>query len=281
MRVAILGTGRMGAPMARSMRRAGLDVAAWNRTRDKAEALHDDGVHIVGTVGGAVRDAEVVITMVYDLDSVLAITEELTGALADGAVWLQSATVGPAGMARIAAAAGDVGLVDAPVLGTVKPAQEGTLVPLVAGDDALIDAARPVLEAIGSKTIVAGDRLGAASALKLACNAWVLSITAATAQSVALARGLDVDPRLFLTAIADGATDSPYAQLKGTAMITDDLAASFSLDAGRKDLDLIAAAAAEAGVPTELTDALAAIYGRASAEGHGDDDLAAVIHGFG
>ena len=280
MRVGLLGTGKMGVGMARSMRRAGLDVAAWNRTRERAEPLHDDGVFVMSTAAGAVRDADVVITMLYDTDSVLALADEITGALANGAVWLQSSTVGPDGIARIAEAVGDVALVDAPVLGTVKPAEDGTLVPLVSGPADAIEKARPVLDAIGSKTIEAGEHLGAASALKLVCNAWVLSITAATAQSVALARALDLDPADFLTAIDGGAADSPYAQLKGGAMITGSMDAAFQLDGGRKDLGLIRDAAAGARVPTELLDALTALYGRASEAGHGDEDLAAVVHGF-
>ena len=280
MRVALIGTGTMGAGMARSAARAGHDVVVWNRTVEKAAPLADDGIEVAETVTAAVTGADAVITMLYDADSVLEVTGELTSALGSEAVWLQSATVGLEGIARIAQAAGDTQLLDAPVLGTKKPAEDGQLVPLVSGPQALIDRVQPVLDAIGSKTVVAGSELGRASALKLACNAWVLSVVAGTAQSVALAQGLGVDPALFLQAIGGGATDSPYAQLKGAAMIKGDWTPSFGLDGGRKDLGLIDDAARTAGVPTAVLEGLSTVFDAASQQGHGADDLAAVFTAF-
>ncbi|MEO9138018.1 MAG: NAD(P)-dependent oxidoreductase [Jatrophihabitans sp.] len=280
MRVAILGCGTMGAGMARSMVRAGLDVVAWNRTSGRARDLVDDGVVPVDSVAEAVRGAAAVITMLYDADSVLDVTDELSAALDDTAVWLQCSTVGPDGMARIAARAGTAGLLDVPVLGTKQPAEQGTLVALVSGPAALVDFARPVLDAIGSRTVAAGTELGKASALKLACNAWVLSITAAAAQSLALARALGVDGQLFLAAIEGGGADSPYAHIKGKAMLAGEYPAAFSLDGGRKDLELIASAAHPTGLPGDLLDGVRALFDAASQAGHGADDLAAVFTAF-
>lgn len=280
MRVAILGCGTMGAGMARSMARAGLDVVAWNRTAGRARGLVDDGVVPVDSVDEAVRGAAAVITMLYDADSVLDVTDELSAALDATAVWLQCSTVGPDGMARIAARAGTAGLLDVPVLGTKQPAEQGTLVALVSGPAALVESARPVLDAIGSRTVVAGTELGEASALKLACNAWVLSITAAAAQSLALARALGVDGQLFLEAIEGGGADSPYAHIKGKAMLAGRYPAAFSLDGGRKDLELIASAAHATGVPSDLLDGVRALFDAASQAGHGAEDLAAVITAF-
>lgn len=276
----MLGTGTMGAGMARSMARAGLAVAAWNRTADRVRDLAADGVEAAKTVGEAVHGADAVITMLFDADSVLDVSDELTEALGDEAVWLQCSTVGPDGMARIAARAGTATLLDAPVLGTKQPAEQGSLVPLVSGPPTAIESARPVLDAIGARTVVVGTEIGDASALKLACNAWVLSITAATAQSLALATALGVDPGLFLQAIEGGGADSPYAHIKGKAMLAGEFPAAFSLDGGRKDLGLISAAARAAGVPSDLLDGVQSLFDAASRAGHGADDLAAVITAF-
>ena len=266
----------MGAGMARAMRRAGLDVTVWNRTRARAEPLAADGIAVADTVGQAVAGADVVLTMLFDTTSVLDVEAELLDALGPESVWLQSATVGVEGIRRIAEQAGAAALLDAPVLGTKQPAEQGRLVPLVSGAAAHIDRARPVLDAIGARTVVAGSRIGDASALKLAANAWVLSITAATAQSLALTQALDLDPKLFLQAIAGGPADSAYAQLKGAMMLAGDFAPSFGIDAGRKDLALIAAAAANAGVDEALLTGVIALFDAASKAGHGEDDLAAV-----
>jgi 3-hydroxyisobutyrate dehydrogenase len=280
MKVALLGTGTMGAGMARSMRRAGLEVAAWNRTRGKAEPLAEDGVEIADSVAEAVDAADVALTMLFDTDAVLSVIDDITGNLGLEGVWLQSATVGVDGIQRIVEAAGGAPIVDAPMLGTKQPAEQGKLVPLVSGPAELLDKAQPVLDAVGSRTVRAGDELGKASALKLACNAWILSITAATAQSVALAEQLDVDGAMFLEAIGGGPSDTPYAQLKGKMMLQGEFPASFGLDGGRKDLGLIQEAAKSAGVDIAVLDAVRSVFDRASGAGHGEEDLAAVYTAF-
>ena len=276
MKVAVIGTGLMGAGMARSMRRAGLVVSAWNRTRAKADALAEDGVEVAGSVGDAVDGADAVVSMLFDVDAVLQVTPELLGALGPNATWLQCSTVGPEGIARIAEKAGETHLLDAPVLGTREPAEQGRLVPLVSGDPRLVERVRPVLEAVGTKTVIAGERVGAASALKLAVNSWLLSITAAAAQSIALARSLGLDPGLFLEAIDGGPANAPMVQLKGRAIVAGDFGASFALDGAVKDLRLASEAAT--GIAPDLLDGVRALYERAAAGGHGDEDIAAVYH---
>ncbi len=278
MRVALVGTGMMGAGMARSMQRAGLEVIVWNRTRAKAEALAEDGIAVADSVAAAVDGADAVVTMLFDTGAVLAATPEIVGRLGPNSVWLQSATVGPDGIRRIAEQAGEAPLLDAPVLGTREPAEQGRLVPLVSGEPRLVERVRPVLDSIGSKTVVAGERLGDGSALKLACNAWILSITAATAQSVAMAQAAGLDPGLFLDAIDGGPTNSPLAQLKGKAMIAGDFSPSFGLAGGSKDLHLMTQAMAQTagGIDTALLDGVRVLFDRAAGAGHGEDDIAAV-----
>ena len=144
----------------------------------------------------------------------------------------------------------------------------------MSGDPRLVERVRPVLDAIGTKTVVAGERVGQASALKLAANAWMLSLTAAAAQSIALTQGFGLDPGLFLEAIDGGPVNSPTAQLKGKSMIAGDFSASFALASGVKDLRL--AGEIRDGVAPELLDGVRALFERAADEGHGGEDIAAV-----
>ncbi|MCS5494584.1 NAD-binding protein [Curtobacterium flaccumfaciens pv. flaccumfaciens] len=137
-----------------------------------------------------------------------------------------------------------------------------------------------MLDAIGAKTVRAGDHVGDGTALKLAANAWIASITAATGQSLALAAALGLDPALFLQAIEGSASDSAYAHTKGAAMIAREFPAQFALDGLRKDIGLITDAARTAGVSTTLLEALGRVYADASAAGHGGDDIAAVGTAF-
>ncbi len=279
MRVAVLGTGLMGAGMARSLTTAGHEVTAWNRTRAKAEPLSADGVRVVDTVREAVAGADAVVTMLFDVDATAAVGRELLDALPEGAVWVQSGTVGVAGSAALAGL-GAGRMVDAPVLGTKKPAAEGALVVLASGPADLVERARPVFEAIGSRTIVVGERLGEASALKLACNAWVAMLTAAAAQSVGLASALGVDPALFLDAIEGGPTGAPYARVKGTAMLTGDYTPSFEVDGVVKDVSLMVDAAQGVGFRTDLLEVVRSLFASTSEAGYGEEDMAAVRRAF-
>ena len=273
----------MGSAMARSLAREGHDVTVWNRTPERAAATAGERITACGAVADALLGADVVFTMLYDADSVLDVTPEITGALADGAVWAQSTTVGPDGMRRIAEAAGAVSdrLLDAPVLGTKQPAEDGKLTVLVAGRASTVERARPAFDAVGARTVELGERLGDASALKLAANSWVASLCAATAQALGLAESLGLEPRLFLEAITGGAADSAYAQGKGSIMLGhtwDDPA--FAIDSVVKDVGLMVDAARDTGFPDELLTSLLALYDRASQRGLGGADMAAVRAAF-
>ena len=280
--VAVLGTGTMGIGMARSLLRNGFTVRAWNRTTERAQPLAADGATVVDSAAEAVRGADVVLVMLFDTSAVLQTLTDAAPGLSEDALILQSSTIGPAGMTEVGRLAGASGwkLLDAPVLGTKQPAEQGSLVVLAAGPPALRDRAQPVFDAIGSRTVWAGDELCRASALKLACNSWVAALTAAAAQSLVLARGAGLDPNLVLDALGGGPSDSPYLHVKGTSMISDEYPPSFALDGVRKDLDLMAELADQTGVGAALLDCLRSVYAQASAQGHGKDDLAAVITAF-
>lgn len=280
MRVTVLGTGTMGAGMARSLLRAGHEVTVWNRTASRAEPLAANGARVAADAADAVASAEAVVTILFDTVSVLEVMTDVS--LSQGCVWLQSATIGVDGTERVAALAGERGwlLVDAPVLGTKAPAEQGALVVLAAGEDAAVDAARPVTDAIGARVVRAGTRPGEAARLKLVCNAWVASLTAAVGQSVALAEALGLDPRLFLDAIEGGAVDTPYAHVKGAAMLAGDYPPSFAVDGVRKDLALIRDAARASSTDDRLLTAVLDLFEATSAAGRGADDMAAVRTAF-
>jgi 3-hydroxyisobutyrate dehydrogenase len=201
-------------------------------------------------------------------------------AAAPDAVWLQSSTIGPDGMREVAAAHPDLKLVDAPVLGTKVPAEQGKLVALLSGDPAHVDAARPVLDAISARSVDAGTELGRASALKLAANAWVATMNAAIGQSMALAEGLGLDPALFLEAVRGGAMDAPYLAMKAELIGKGDFPPAFTRDGALKDVELIRAAARSASVADDVLAGLAAVYRRAVEAGHGEKDMAAVYLAF-
>jgi 3-hydroxyisobutyrate dehydrogenase len=281
--VTVLGTGLMGAGMARSLARAGHQVTVWNRTPEKARPLADeDGIKTVENLADALGDADFVVTMLFDADAVWEVMHRALPSAPQHTVWVQSSTVGIAGATRLAKLAEehDIAYVDAPVLGTRQPAEEGKLIVLAAGDDQLRDRVAPVFDAIGSRTVWVGEQPGDGHRLKLVANSWVLSVTGATAQGIGFAQRLGIDPQLFLDVISGGPLDCGYAQVKGRAMIEGDFTPSFGLDGAAKDSDLVLAGMRDAGVDQRLMGALRDTFTGVRDGGHGSQDMAAVVLAF-
>src|SRR6185312_16343740 len=162
--VAVLGAGGiMGFAMTRNLARDGYAIRAWNRSRDKAEPLAEDGAEIFDTPAQAAEGAEVVITMVADADAVIATMDGVGGALSAStigdAVWLQMSTIGIEGTERCAAVAGERGIafLDAPVLGTKAPAEQGKLVVLASGPADLRERVQPIFDVVGGRTMWIGE----------------------------------------------------------------------------------------------------------------------------
>jgi 3-hydroxyisobutyrate dehydrogenase len=273
--VALLGTGTMGAGMARNIAGADLPLRVWNRSAEKAEPLADVAT-VASTVAEAVDGADLVLTMLYDADSVLATMKSARDHLGEHAVWIQQSTIGVEGCDRTIELAEDLGvaLVDAPVLGTRKPAEDGALVVLASGPLEVRDAVEPVFAAIGSRTLWLGEA-GEGSRLKLAANAWVATVLEGIADSLALTRDLGLDPALFLEAVAGGAMDAPYVQLKGKAMLAGEYDPAFALAGALKDVDLILTAAASVGTELGPMPGIRDHLARAVDAGHGSLDMAA------
>jgi 3-hydroxyisobutyrate dehydrogenase len=272
--IAVLGTGVMGAPMARNLARAGHEVRAWNRSPEKAAALRDDGVDVRDDPAAAAAGADVVLTMLADADAVRDVAQRAD--LAEGQIWWQASTIGVDGIEECAALAQQAGavLVDAPVLGTRLPAEEGKLVVLASGPDAALDALAPLFEAVGQRTMRLGPA-GTATRLKLAVNLWVLAVTQGTAETIAFAQSLGVDPEWVLEAVEGGGLDLPYFRMKSKLMLAEDFPASFTLALAAKDARLVAEAAKRHGADLPVAAAIAERFTQATEAGHGDEDMAA------
>ncbi len=278
--VTVLGTGIMGAAMARNLARAGHTVRVWNRSRDKAEPLAADGAYVAADPGEAVQGADVVLTMLYDGPAALDVMGRAVPGLRPGTVWAQSTTAGVDAVADLAAFAHEHGLlfVDAPVLGTRQPAEAGQLLVLAAGPAEARDRVGPVFDAVGSRTVWTGEdgAAGSATRLKLVANSWVLAVNNAAGESLSLAKALGVDPDAFLDAIAGGPLDMGYLRAKAGLIRDGALTpAQFAVGTAEKDARLIVEAGEANGVRLDLAAAGADRLARAAAQGHGDEDMAA------
>jgi 3-hydroxyisobutyrate dehydrogenase len=280
--VALLGTGTIGSGLGRSLLRAGIPVRAWNRTRRKAEPLYADGALVVDRAADAVRGAGIILTVLSDGAAVADVLAAAAPGLAPGQIWVQASTVGVKWNDELAGLARDHGLayVDAPVLGSRVPAEQGQLVVLAAGpadgDGRVRAEVQPVFDAIGRVTIWL-DEVGAGTRLKLVASSWVAAVTAATGETLALARGLGTDPQAFLAAVRGGPLDCGYLQAKAGAILAGDYTPDFTTRLAAEATALIVAAGEDAGLNMDVTAAAGARFARATALGHGGDDMAAAF----
>ena len=274
MRVALLGTGKMGGAMTRRLAAAGHELTLWNRTRERAEAL---GVgKVAATPAEAVETAEIVISMLTDANAVRATylgDDGASSAAKKGQVFVEMSTAGPEISREIAPAVEQAGaqLVEAPVMGSIVAVESGKLFILAAGDEAAIERARPVLEALGEVRRV-GD-LGSAAALKLVANSMVAGVSALAAELQAAGTAAGLDAEDVFTVISRMA---PALNMRKAGFVEHRYEpVTFSLRDALKDVRLALELYKRSGSTTPLTSATEALYQRA-ATSVADLDISAI-----
>ena len=276
--VAVIGAGIMGSAMARNLAAAGVSTRVWDRSPSATAPLADAGAVVAASAAEAVRDADVVITMLPTADAVESVIFDggVAGAFARGSVWAQMGTIGVEATRRIAARlAGQrpgVLFVDAPVSGSKGPAEQGQLLILASGPAAAADALRPVFDVLGRKTVWLGQA-GHGSQLKLVVNAYMSILIEGVAETMELADRLGIGHQQLAEAIEGGPLDAPIADAKLHKMDRQDYAAEFPLEWALKDVDLAISAAPGDAPP--LLAALSRQWHAAVAAGHGREDISA------
>jgi 3-hydroxyisobutyrate dehydrogenase-like beta-hydroxyacid dehydrogenase len=276
-RIAFLGLGIMGAPMARNLREAGFDVVAWNRTRARAEALGDP---IAATPRAAAEGASVVITMVVDAPEVEAVLFGENGAaegLDEGALMVDMSTIAPSAVKAIAARLRErgIGFVEAPVTGSKPRAEDGTLTIMAGGSPADFARAKPLFDAMGELIVHCGPS-GHGAMVKLLNNAVAATNAAALAQAfnVGEAYGLDMDR--LVEVMAAGSAGSVMVNLKARPMLDRNYEPLFKLAHMLKDVRHCLDEARDLGQEFELAAVAERLYAAADEAGRGDEDFAAV-----
>ncbi|MGN6635691.1 MAG: NAD(P)-dependent oxidoreductase [Oryzihumus sp.] len=274
MNVTILGSGNMGSAMAARLVDSGHQVTVWDRDAERAQRLSGIGVTAAADVQTAVAGAAVVITMVTNGEAVQAVAEQMLAAMRPDAVWVQASTVGAEWADRLRSLATTHGraMLDAPVSGSTGPARQGTLSWLLAGPNTAVDAARPVLDALGERVIVVGTGQEA-SRLKLIVNTWMTAATVAMADVLTACDRLGIPRSALLEVIGAGPLAMPYALQKAQLMTDREFIAGFPIELALKDVRLTEQAE---GVQPPLIQAVESRLQRAVDAGHARDDVAAV-----
>ena len=265
--VAFLGLGAIGRPMAARLAAASdISLAVWNRTAERARAFASEtGARHASTPADAARGADLAITcfpVSADVDAVLDGPEGLLAGLARGAMLVDCTSGDPATSRRIAAKLAErgVGFLDAPVSGGTIGAEQGTLTVMVGGDEALLQRARPVLEAFGKKIVHCGD-VGAGDALKAVNNALLAIHVWSTAEGLAtLAKaGVSADVALDVINASSGRSNASM-NLFPDRVLTRAFPRTFRLALLDKDVGIAAGVAREQKVPAPLLQLTADLF---------------------
>lgn len=279
--VAVLGLGTMGAPMAANLIRKGFNVTVYNRTPEKAAPLQELGAKTAATPQEAAGYADAVITMVSDDRSIEAIyygTDGLMASIREGQIIIDCSTISPVLVKRLAADCRQRGaqFLDAPVTGSKPAAVDGTLVFMAGGEAEALQAAMPVLEAMGRKIVHMGPT-GSGSITKLAHNTIVGINNAALAEGFSIVAKAGVNPSAFLDVVKNGSAGSKAAELKGEKIIAGDFDNQFSLQLMLKDLKLASLLMEDMQSPSPMLDAAKNLFQMGQTAGFGEEDLCSVV----
>jgi 3-hydroxyisobutyrate dehydrogenase len=277
-KIAFLGLGSMGAPMATRLLNAGHDVTVWNRTGSRTVPLADAGASVAGSPAGAAAGVEFAITMLATpeaLDDVLFGPDGLASALSYGQTLIDMSTVGPAAFGAAAARLpSGVTAVDAPVRGSVPEATSGRLHVFVGADDDDFERVRPVLEVFGDVHHVGPP--GAGAAMKLVVNTTLAASIVAVGEALSLGQALGLDQSSVLDALAESPV-GPTVKAKRANVETGRYPPSFKLSLAAKDMRLAVDAAHQAGRDLRTAETVRRWLDDAAAQGAADQDFSAVV----
>lgn len=281
MKIAFLGLGTMGLPMASNLLKAGYTVYAWNRSPAPVAMLAERGAIAAASAREAAADADILVSILADDDAVRAtiLDGQVLSALKAGALHINMATISVELASNLAQEHQNKGVhyVAAPVLGRVNVAEAGQLNILAAGDAQALATAQPLFDVLGQKTWKCGARPEQANAVKLAVNFMIASAIGTMGEAVALVQGHDVAKTEFLDLITSTVFAAPVYQGYGGAIAQDRYEpAGFKLSLGLKDVRLTLAAGEGANVPLPIASALRDTHIESLAHGEGHLDWAAL-----
>lgn len=280
-RIAFIGLGAMGEPMARRLIEAGYPLTVHNRSDRAAERLALLGANKSATARQAAADAEIVITILPDGPDVQRVAHAEQGllrGLSPQTTWIEMSTIAPATARALAADAGARGarFIDAPVSGGTAGAKDGTLAIMVGGEERDLARVRPVLDHLGSQITLVGA-IGAGQIAKAANQLIVGGTIGLVAEAFALAQALGVDAHRVREAVAGGFAGSRVLDVHGARMLDGTFEPGFRARLQRKDLSIVADSAHAAGLHLPLAGAALELFERACDAGNGELDHAVAI----
>lgn len=280
-RIGWIGLGNMGIPMAGNLLRAGYHLTVYNRTPQKASPLVEAGAHTAVTPKQLAQVSDIVITMLANavaLHEVYSGEEGLLAGLDSGGTVIDMSTIGHAEAVKVAGLMEERGIsfIDAPVSGSVKPAEDGQLVILAGGDQTAVDRCRPLFAVLGKETLYFGEN-GTGNLAKLVINLLLGITMQGIAESLVLAEKMGLDRQLVIKMMSLSAVNTPMLGVKTPGLLSESFPAAFALKWMEKDLGLAMETARGLTASLPLAANASATYTAAKARGDGELDVAAIL----
>lgn len=278
LKVGFVGLGAMGVSMAGHLKRAGLLAGVANRTPAKAQAFAAEHGVIAASPGELAKTCNVIVLCVSADADVLGVTREIAAQAQPGMIVIDHSTVSSttAKEAQQLMRAGGGDFLDAPVSGGVEGAKNGKLSIMVGGDADALARVRPVLDAYAARVSHMGG-IGAGQNTKAVNQILIAGIMHGMGEGLALAEALGLDPAVLMSTLTSGAATSWYLEKRGASALRNEFNVGFKLALMHKDLGIGRDLAATAGTVHEMIDKTLSDYATLMAQGHGDDDVSAMI----
>ncbi|KAI3951328.1 hypothetical protein MKW92_031026 [Papaver armeniacum] len=279
--IGFLGLGIMGSPMAQNLLQAGCDVTVWNRTKSKCDPLINLGAKYQTTPEEVASTCDVTFAMLADPESAYDVACGKYGAvngMTQGKGYVDVSTVDGVTSKLINDQIRATGalFLEAPVSGSKKPAEDGQLIFLTAGDKALYDIAAPFLDIMGKSRFYLGD-VGNGAAMKLVVNMIMGSMMASFSEGLLLSEKVGLDPNVLVEVVSQGAISAPMFSMKGPSMIKGVYPTAFPLKHQQKDMRLALGLAESVSQSTPIAAAANELYKVAKSHGLSDQDFSAVM----
>ena len=280
-KIGLIGTGMLGKAVALNLLKSGYSIVAYNRTKEKTKELQNKGAEIVDHPKDVALKSDIVITVVKDADAVKQVSFEKDGIVFgnhSGLVVCDMSTINPLESKKIFEKfrGNNVVMLDTPVMGGPNVAISGDLVMMASGNKKTFDECKDLFDAIANKVFYLGEN-GTAHAIKLAMNLQITMLALALSEGITLARGANVDPKIFLEILNSTYFKTGMSENKAFKMIQDQFEATFTLENLKKDINTISDTAKSFDLKLPMAEKAKEIYDNAVKEGFGNLDYTGIL----
>jgi 3-hydroxyisobutyrate dehydrogenase-like beta-hydroxyacid dehydrogenase len=282
MKVGFIGLGYMGSRMAMNLVKNQYELIAFNRTKEKARDLEKKGVKLAESPSNLAKEVDILFTMLANPKAVnqMALGKEgFLNSLREGAIWIDCSTVNPSfsiKMAKLSYKKG-IGFLDAPVAGSIVPAEKGELIFLVGGDESILNQCRPLIECMGSRILYLGPN-GKGTSMKMVINTMLAFGMIGFSEAMSLGKSLEIDSNILMEVILSSAVCPPFLSYKKEIITKGEYEKTqFPLKWMHKDLVLATKSAYETGIALPVANLVKEMFALASEKGFAEKDFSAIF----